>query len=67
MSIAFARADERSLEIWPNRYNSLAGTSRAARAADEPDQTKADYDQLLQVTGDGAERPRGRAPWERRG
>jgi tetratricopeptide (TPR) repeat protein len=48
---------ERSLEIWPNRYNSLLGAARAARAADDPARARVHYAALLEVVGaSGSER-----------
>jgi tetratricopeptide (TPR) repeat protein len=51
------QAYQTSLEIWPNRYNSLLGAARAAGAAG--DQARADdfYGRLLEVT-EGAETER---------
>jgi tetratricopeptide (TPR) repeat protein len=50
-------AFERSLEIWPDRYNSLVGAARAAVAADDLDRARAHYARLLEVTaGSGSDR-----------
>jgi tetratricopeptide (TPR) repeat protein len=47
------RAYERSLEVWPRRYNSLLGAARAATAAGDARGAAAHYRELLAVT-DGA-------------
>jgi hypothetical protein len=44
-------AYERSLQIWPNRYNSLLGATRAARAAQDPERERAYHEQFVEVTG----------------
>jgi len=41
---------EASLKIWPQRYNSLLGAARAARAAGEDQAAKAYYSQLVETT-----------------
>lgn len=52
------RAYETSLEIWPNRYNSLLGAARAARASNEVEKAHEYYGQLLEVTeGAATSRP----------
>jgi tetratricopeptide (TPR) repeat protein len=50
-------AYDASLRIWPNRYNSLLGAARAARAAGETERARHFYGQLLATT-DGAETER---------
>jgi tetratricopeptide (TPR) repeat protein len=50
-------AYETSLRIWPNRYNSLLGAARAARAAGEPETARRHYGRLLETT-QGAETDR---------
>lgn len=51
------QAYETSLEIWPNRYNSLLGAARAARVADEQGKAREHYGRLLEIT-EGAETDR---------
>jgi hypothetical protein len=46
------RAYETSLEIWPNRYRSLLGAARAARAANDTAKARQHYARLLEVTED---------------
>jgi tetratricopeptide (TPR) repeat protein len=51
-------AYERSLEIWPNRYNSLLGAARGARDAGDHDRAAAHYARLIDITeGAGTDRP----------
>lgn len=51
-------AFERSLEVWPGRYNSLLGAARAAVAADDDERATHHYRQLLGIVdADGADRP----------
>lgn len=47
-------AFEKSLEVWPNRYHSLLGAARAARAINEMDRARQHYARLLDTTA-GAE------------
>jgi tetratricopeptide (TPR) repeat protein len=47
-------AYDASLRIWPNRYNSLLGAARAARAAGDSERARQFYGQLLETTA-GAE------------
>ncbi len=42
------RAYERSLEMWPKRFNSLLGAARAAAAAGTPERAEAFYRELLE-------------------
>ena len=51
------RAYERSLEMWPKRFNSLLGAARAAVAAGAPERAEAFYRELLEQ----AEETSGRA------
>jgi tetratricopeptide (TPR) repeat protein len=46
------RAFEKSLEIWPARFNSLDGAARAALAAGDRERAKHHYGRLLDVVGD---------------
>jgi tetratricopeptide (TPR) repeat protein len=45
-------AYETSLEIWPNRYHSLLGAARAARAAGDDARARDHYAALIDVVGD---------------
>jgi tetratricopeptide (TPR) repeat protein len=52
------QAFDTSLEVWPNRYHSLLGAARAARAASEPERAREFYARLVEVTqGAETERP----------
>jgi tetratricopeptide (TPR) repeat protein len=44
-------AYEQSLQIWPNRYNSLLGATRAARAAQDSQRERAYHERFVEVTG----------------
>ena len=46
-------AYKRALELYPNRFNSLLGAARSARAVDDRSSAKNFYQQLLDVAGDG--------------
>ena len=51
-------AFETSLETWPNRYHSLLGAARAARAAGQTDTARQHYGRLLEITeGAATDRP----------
>jgi len=52
-----ATAFGRSLELYPRRFNSLAGAARAARAAGDAGAARAFYGQLLEVADPGSPRP----------
>lgn len=43
-------AYEESLTIWPNRYRSLLGAARAARAAGQTERARQHYERLLEIT-----------------
>ena len=46
-------AYKRALELYPNRFNSLLGAARSARAVDDRSSAKKFYQQLIDVAGDG--------------
>ena len=46
-------AYERSLELWPRRFNSLLGAARAARASGDAVRARRYYGELLGVAGGG--------------
>ena len=46
-------AYKRALELYPNRFNSLLGAARSARAVDDRSSAKNFYQQLIDVAGDG--------------
>ncbi|HJU64512.1 MAG TPA: tetratricopeptide repeat protein [Gemmatimonadaceae bacterium] len=50
-------AYERSLELYPRRFNSLLGAARAARAAGDDARARGFYQQLLEVAGNGTRQP----------
>ncbi|HKV51437.1 MAG TPA: tetratricopeptide repeat protein [Gemmatimonadaceae bacterium] len=50
-------AYRRALELYPNRFNSLLGAARAARAAGDTAQARTLYGQLLTVAKGGTRRP----------
>jgi len=50
-------AFERSLELTPNRFQSLAGAARAAAAAGDTATARARYEELLAVAAPSSERP----------
>jgi tetratricopeptide (TPR) repeat protein len=50
-------AYERSLELYPRRFNSLLGAARAARRAGDEAQARAYYRELLDVAGEGTRQP----------
>lgn len=55
-------AFETSLEIWPARFNSVAGAARAAVAAGDAERARAHYRDLLAIAGEaGTDRPEVRA------
>jgi tetratricopeptide (TPR) repeat protein len=47
----------RSLELYPKRFNSLAGAARAARAAGQGDPARQYYQELLTVSDPASHRP----------
>ena len=51
-------AYQRSLELYPRRFNSLLGAARAARALGDQTPARGFYRQLLDIAGSGL-RPRG--------
>lgn len=50
-------AYERSLKLYPRRFNSLLGAARSARALGNQTRARAFYRELFQVGGGGARRP----------
>jgi tetratricopeptide (TPR) repeat protein len=46
-------AYERSLQLYPQRFNSLLGAARAARASGEADRARVHYAQLAAVAAGG--------------
>jgi tetratricopeptide (TPR) repeat protein len=50
-------AYERSLKLYPRRFNSLLGAARSARALGDRTRARSIYRELLQVGEDGARRP----------
>jgi tetratricopeptide (TPR) repeat protein len=50
-------AYKRSLELYPNRFNSLLGAARAARALGDKAAARAFYQELLRVADKGTRRP----------
>ncbi|HEY9428431.1 MAG TPA: hypothetical protein VIR34_14850 [Gemmatimonadaceae bacterium] len=50
-------AYEKSLELYPRRFNSLLGAARAARASGNPALARSFYEQLLAVAGGGTRQP----------
>ncbi|MGI9627882.1 MAG: tetratricopeptide repeat protein [Longimicrobiales bacterium] len=49
-------AYEASLATWPERFNSMIGAARSARAADREDTARAHYEKLLKSTSDESQR-----------
>ena len=50
-------AYEKSLELYPRRFNSLLGAARAARASGDSALARNFYEQLLAVAGNGTRKP----------
>ena len=50
-------AYERSLKLYPKRFNSLLGAARAAHALDDETRTRSRYQQLVQVAAGGTRQP----------
>ena len=50
-------AYQRSLELYPRRFNSLLGAARAAKALNDEPAARTFYKQLLEVADGGTERP----------
>lgn len=53
------QAYETSLGIWPNRYNSLLGAARSARAAGETERAQQYYRRLLDIAGGASDEREG--------
>jgi tetratricopeptide (TPR) repeat protein len=49
-------AYQESERIWPNRYNTILGAARAAKAAGDEESAKAQYERLMEFAG-GSQRP----------
>lgn len=47
---------QRSLLVYPNRFNSLLGAAQAARAAGDPSAARGYYQQLVDLAGEGSRR-----------
>ena len=50
-------AYQRSMELYPNRFNSLLGAARAARALGSEPQARNFYEALLEVADGGTRQP----------
>ena len=50
-------AYQRSLELYPRRFNGLLGAARAARALGDESRARSFYRELLEVAGGGTRQP----------